>query len=106
MNAPFFENVDLLIAADCTAFAYAGMHENFMHDKVTIIGCPKLDGTDYSQKLGEIISQNNIKSIHVLRMEVPCCGGLEMMTKQALANSGKQLPFTVTTFTIDGHVKV
>ena len=105
VSAPFFEGADLLIAADCTAFAYASIHENFMRGKVTIIGCPKLDATDYSEKLGEIISQNNIKSVHVLRMEVPCCGGLEAMSKQALDSSGKHIPFEVTTFTLDGHIK-
>ena len=102
VNAPYFDNADLLIAADCTAYAYANMHSEFMKGKITVIGCPKLDDIDYSEKLTQIIKCNNIKSITVVRMEVPCCGGLEYATKQAIKNSGKFLPWHIVTISIDG----
>ena len=103
--APFFENANLLIAADCTAYAYANFHQEFMRNKVTLIGCPKLDSTDYSEKLTEIIKNNFIKSVTILRMEVPCCGGLEMAAKKALQQSGKFIPWQVVTVSIDGKIK-
>ena len=105
VNAPYFDGAKLLIAADCTAYAYARVHEEFMKGKITIIGCPKLDAIDYSEKLTQIIVKNNIKSITVLRMEVPCCGGLENAAVTALKNSGKFIPWHVVTFTIDGKIK-
>ena len=92
-NAPFLENAHLLVAADCTAYAYANIHNDFMRNKVTIIGCPKLDNIDYTDKLTDIIKHNNIKSITVLRMEVPCCGGIVHAVKNALINSGKMIPW-------------
>lgn len=103
--APFFENANLLIAADCTAYAYADFHREFMRNKVTLIGCPKLDCVDYSEKLTEIIKNNDIKSVTILRMEVPCCGGLEMAAKKALQQSGKFIPWQVVTISIDGKIK-
>lgn len=105
MTAPFFENANLLIAADCTAYAYADYHREFMRNKVTLIGCPKLDSVDYSEKLTEIIKNNDIKSVTILRMEVPCCGGLEMAAKKALQQSGKFIPWHVVTISIDGKIK-
>ncbi len=102
VNAPYFDNADLLIAADCTAYAYANMHSEFMKGKITLIGCPKLDDIDYSEKLTEIISQNNIKSVTVVRMEVPCCGGLEYAATKAIRQSGKFLPWHIVTISIDG----
>lgn len=84
INAPYFNNAELLIAADCTAYAYANMHNEFMRGKITVIGCPKLDDIDYSEKLTEIIRQNDIKSVTIVRMEVPCCGGLEHAAKEAI----------------------
>ena len=104
VSAPYFKDAELLIAADCTAYAYANFHENFMKGKVTLIGCPKLDGADYSEKLTEILKFNNIKSITLLRMEVPCCGGLEMAAKKALQNSGKSIPLQVITISIEGRL--
>lgn len=104
VNAPYFEDVKLLIAADCTAYAYANMHEEFMKGKITLIGCPKLDQIDYSEKLTQIIAENNIKSVTVLRMEVPCCGGLENAAVKALKNSGKFLPWQAVTISIDGRI--
>ncbi len=103
-SAAYFSGADLLIAADCTAFAYAAIHRDFMHGKITLIGCPKLDDADYAEKLTEIIAGNNIHSITVLRMEVPCCGGLEFAARKALERSGKDLPFRVTVISIDGKV--
>jgi len=103
--APFFENANLLIAADCTAYAYADFHQEFMRNKVTLVGCPKLDCVDYSEKLTEIIKNNDIKSVTILRMEVPCCGGLEMAAKKALQQSGKFIPWQVVTISIDGKIK-
>lgn len=104
VNAPYFQGAKLLIAADCTAYAYASIHEDFMKGKVTIIGCPKLDGVDYSEKLTRIIADNDIVSITVLRMEVPCCGGLENAAVTALRNSGKFIPWRVVTFSLDGKI--
>ena len=94
----------MLIAADCSAYAYARMHEDFMRGKITIIGCPKLDSIDYSEKLTEILRQNLIKSLTVVRMEVPCCGGIEQAAVTALKNSGKFLPWQVVTLSTDGRV--
>ena len=104
VNAPYFNNARLLIAADCTAFAYGSIHRDFIKGRITLIGCPKLDITDYSEKLTEIIRQNDIKSISVLRMSVPCCGGLTHMVKQAIVNSGKMIPWDVTVVSPDGEI--
>ena len=104
VKAPFYEGAKLLIAADCTAYAYANMHEDFMKGKVTIIGCPKLDDIDYSEKLTEIIAGNDIKSVTIVRMEVPCCGGLEAAARRALKNSGKFIPWQVVTISRDGQI--
>lgn len=104
VNAPYFNNAKLLVAADCTAYAYAGIHRDFIRGRVTLIGCPKLDSGDYTEKLTAIIKNNNIKSVTVLRMEVPCCGGLSHTVKNALINSGKYIPWNVITVTTDGHL--
>lgn len=104
VNAPYFDNAKLLIAADCSAYAYARMHEDFMRGKVTLIGCPKLDNVDYSEKLTQIIQNNNIQSVTIVRMEVPCCGGLELAAKKALQASGKFIPWQVVTISIDGKI--
>ena len=104
VNAPYFQGAKLLIAADCTAFAYASLHQDFMRGKITLIGCPKLDSVDYSEKLTEIIKNNDIQSITIVRMEVPCCGGLENAAKKALQASGKFLPWQVVTISIDGKI--
>lgn len=104
VNAPYFDAARLLIAADCCAFAYAGLHEEFMRGKITLIGCPKLDNVDYSEKLTSIIQNNSIQSVSVVRMEVPCCGGLEAAVKKALQASGKEIPLQVTTISIDGKI--
>ena len=103
-QAPFFDGAKLLIAADCTAYAYANMHEDFMKGKVTIIGCPKLDAVDYSEKLTDIIKNNDIKSVTIVRMEVPCCGGLQRAAEIALQNSGKFIPWQVVTISRDGRI--
>ena len=103
-QAPFFDGAKLLIAADCSAYAYANMHEEFMRCKTTIIGCPKLDDIDYSEKLTEIIANNDIKEVTIVRMEVPCCGGLEMAAKKALQASGKFIPWQVVTISRDGRI--
>lgn len=103
-NAPYFDGAKLLVAADCTAYAYANMHNEFMKGKITLIGCPKLDGVDYSEKLTDIIKSNDIKSVTVVRMEVPCCGGLENAVKRALQNSGKFIQWQVVTISIDGKI--
>ncbi|MCR5220300.1 MAG: 4Fe-4S binding protein [bacterium] len=102
-QAPFFDGAKLLIAADCTAYAYANMHEDFMKGKITIIGCPKLDAVDYSEKLTAIIRDNDIKSVTIVRMEVPCCGGLQRAAENALKNSGKFIPWQVVTISRDGR---
>jgi len=104
VNAPYFYNANLLIAADCTAFAYADIHQIFMRNKVTLIGCPKLDDIDYSEKLTEIIKRHEIRSITVLRMEVPCCGGIVHAVKKALIGSGKIIPWNVITISTDGTI--
>ncbi len=104
VNAPYFNGAELLIAADCTAYAYANIHEDFMKGKVTLIGCPKLDSIDYSEKLTQIIKNNDIKGVTILRMEVPCCGGLEMAVKKALQESGKFIPWQTITISIDGKI--
>ena len=102
VNAPYFDGAKLLIAADCTAYAYAAFHERFIRGHITLVGCPKLDSVDYSEKLTEIISENNIKSVTVVRMEVPCCGGIENAAKRALQASGKFIPWQVVTVGTDG----
>ncbi len=104
VNAPYFENADLLIAADCTAFAYGNFHNEFIKNRITLIGCPKLDSCDYSEKLTQIISNNNIKSVTVVRMEVPCCGGIENAVKNALMNSQTFIPWSVITVSTDGKI--
>ncbi|SHO54042.1 4Fe-4S binding protein [Anaerocolumna xylanovorans] len=102
VNAPYFNGADLLIAADCTAYAYAGFHEEFMKNRITVIGCPKLDDVDYSEKLTQIFLQNDIKSITVVRMIVPCCGGIVNAVKAAMLASGKIIPWQVVTISTDG----
>ena len=104
VNAPYFDGARLLIAADCTAYAYAAFHERFIKGHITLVGCPKLDGVDYAEKLTEIIRENDIKSVTVVRMEVPCCGGLELAAKKALQQSGKFIPWQVVTVTVDGRL--
>ena len=104
VHAPYFENANLLIAADCTAYAYGNFHRDFIRNRVTLIGCPKLDEGDYTEKLTEIIRSNEIKSVTAIRMEVPCCGGIERAVKQALMASGKFLPWQVVTVTTDGRI--
>ena len=105
VKAPSFDGARLLIAADCTAYAYAAFHERFIKGHITLVGCPKLDSVDYSEKLTEIIRENDIKSVTVVRMEVPCCGGLELAAKKALQQSGKFIPWQVVTVTVDGRLK-
>ena len=104
VNAPYFDNANLLIAADCTAYAYGNFHNEFMHNHITIIGCPKLDEGDYQDKLTQIIASNNIKSVKIVRMEVPCCGGIENAAKRAIQNSGKFIPWQVVTISTDGKI--
>lgn len=104
INASYFHNANLLIAADCAAYAYANFHEQFIKGKITLIGCPKLDMVDYSDKLTEIIKNNEIKSVTIVRMEVPCCGGMEIAAKTAIKNSGKFLPWQVVTISTDGKI--
>lgn len=104
VNAPYFDGADLLVAADCTAYAYGSFHDEFMRGKITLIGCPKLDDVDYTEKLTEIIRNNNIKSLTVCRMEVPCCGGIENAAKNALLASGKFIPWQVVTISTDGQI--
>lgn len=104
IQAPFFNGAKLLIAADCTAYAYAAFHQDFIKGKTTLIGCPKLDNVDYSEKLTEIIRNNDIASVTIVRMEVPCCGGLEMAAKKAIQASGKFLPWQVVTISVDGSI--
>lgn len=104
VHAPYFDGAKLLLAADCTAYAYASFHRDFIRGKITLIGCPKLDSTDYSEKLTEIIRQNDIQSLTIVRMEVPCCGGLENAAKKALQNSGKFIPWQVVTISTDGKI--
>lgn len=104
VNAPYFQDAKLLVAADCTAFAYAGFHKEFIRGHVTLIGCPKLDMVDYTEKLTEIIKHNSIRSVKVIRMEVPCCGGIEHAVVEALKNSGKMLPWQVITISTNGEI--
>ncbi len=104
VKAPYFQGANLLIAADCTAYAYANFHKDFMKNRITMIGCPKLDQEDYSEKLTQIITENDINSITVLRMEVPCCGGMEYATLTALRNSGKMIPQQVITLSTNGNI--
>ena len=104
VNAPYFQGAKLLIAADCTAFANANIHSRFMRGKITLIGCPKLDMVDYAEKLTEILKNNDIKSVDVLRMSVPCCGGIEYAVKQALQSSGKMIPWQVTVIAPNGDI--
>ena len=104
LNAPYFNGADLLIAADCTAYAYADFHREFMDGKVTMIGCPKLDAVDYSEKLTHIFRENDIRSITVVRMTVPCCGGLSYAVNKAVEESGKQIPVKIVTVTPDGKI--
>lgn len=103
-KAPYFDGANLLIAADCTAFAYGNFHNELMKNHITIIACPKLDDCDYSEKLTAIIKNNNIKSVKIVRMEVPCCGGIENAAKRAILASGKFLPWQVVTISIDGKI--
>lgn len=103
-KAPYFDNANLLIAADCAAFAYGNFHNEFIKNRITIIGCPKLDNVDYANKLTDIIKSNNIKSVTIVRMEVPCCGGLEIASKNALQASGKFIPWQVVTISTDGRI--
>ena len=103
-NAPYFDGADLLIAADCTAYAYGNFHQDFMRGKVTLIGCPKLDMVDYSEKLTQIFRGNNIRSVTVTRMTVPCCGGLPFAVKTAIENSGKDIPLYIVTISPDGKI--
>lgn len=104
MNAPYFENANLLIAADCTAYAYGNFHNEFMKNKITLIGCPKLDEGDYSEKLTAIIKENEIKSVTIVRMEVPCCSGIANAAKNALMNSQKMIPWQIVTISTDGRI--
>lgn len=104
IKSAYFDNANLLIAADCTAYAYADFHNQFIRNRITLIGCPKLDSVDYSEKLTEIIKNNEIKSVTIVRMEVPCCGGIEHAVKTALQNSGKFLPWQVVTISTDGRI--
>ena len=104
IKAPYFIGADLLIASDCTAFSYGNFHNKFMRNHVTLVGCPKLDSVDYSEKLSAIIRENDIKSITIVRMEVPCCGGMEYAAKMALKASGKDIPLEVVTISIDGKI--
>lgn len=105
ITAPYYNGAKLLIAADCSAYAYANMHNEFMNGKITVIGCPKLDNVAYAEKLTAIIKNNDIQSVTIVRMEVPCCGGLEMAAKKALQDSGKSIPWQVFTITTDGRIK-
>lgn len=104
VNAPYFDGADLLIAADCTAFSYGSFHNDFMKNRITLIGCPKLDAVNYAEKLTQIFQYNNIRSITVTRMTVPCCGGLPFAVKNALAMSGKDIPLHVVTISPDGRI--
>lgn len=104
VNAPYFDGANLLVAADCTAFAYGNFHEEFIRNHITLIGCPKLDEGDYAEKLTQIIANNNIKSVKIARMEVPCCGGIENAVKRALQASGKFIPWQVVTISTDGKI--
>lgn len=104
VNAPWFDGADVLVAADCTAYAYGNFHQEFIKGRITLVGCPKLDSVDYSEKLTEILRNNGIRSITVVRMEVPCCGGIENAVKRALQLSGKSMPCSVVTISTDGRI--
>ncbi len=104
VNAPYFNGAKLLVAADCTAYAYGNFHNEFIRDHITLIGCPKLDSVDYSEKLTAILANNEIRSVTVVRMEVPCCGGIEHAVKTALQESGKFIPWQVVTISTDGRI--
>ena len=104
VNAPWFAGADLLVAADCTAYAYGSFHQDFIKGRVTLVGCPKLDAVDYSEKLTQILRANDIRSVTVVRMEVPCCGGIEMAVKKALQQSGRSIPWNVVTISTDGRI--
>lgn len=104
VNAPYFDNANLLIAADCTAYAYGNFHNDFIKNHITLVGCPKLDEGDYAEKLTQIIANNNIKSVKIVRMEVPCCGGIENAAKRAILASGKFIPWQVVTISTDGKI--
>ncbi|MDD5021947.1 MAG: 4Fe-4S binding protein [Endomicrobiaceae bacterium] len=104
VNAPYFQNTDLVIAADCTAYAYSDFHNKFLKNKAVIIGCPKLDSIDYTEKLTSILKNNEVKSLTIIRMEVPCCGGIENAAKTALKDSGKFIPWQVITISTDGKI--
>ena len=104
VNAPYFHGANLLIAADCTAYAYGNFHQEFIRNRVTLIGCPKLDSVDYSEKLTQIIANNDIQSVTIVRMEVPCCGGIEFAAKKALQASGRFIPWQVVTISTDGQI--
>lgn len=105
MNAPYFDGADLLIAADCSAFAYGDFHRDFIKDRIVLIGCPKLDSVDYSEKLTAILQSNDIRSVTVTRMEVPCCGGIQFAAEAAVAASGRDIPVNIVTIGIDGSIK-
>lgn len=104
VQAPYFNEAKLLIAADCSAYAYANFHQKFIKGHITLVGCPKLDGVDYAEKLSEIIKNNAIKAVTIVRMEVPCCGGIEQAVKNALLNSGKLIPWDVVIVSTDGRI--
>ena len=104
VNAPWFDGADVLVAADCTAYAYGNFHQEFIKGRITLVGCPKLDSVDYSEKLTEILRNNAIRSITVVRMEVPCCGGIESAVKRALQLCGKSMPCSVVTISTDGRI--
>ena len=104
-KAPWLDGADLLVAADCTAYAYASFHGDFIRGRVCLVGCPKLDRVDYSEKLTDILAENDVRSITVARMEVPCCGGLEYAVREAVKNSGKAVPLRVATIAVDGHLQ-
>ena len=104
LQAPYFDGAKLLVAADCCAYAYGNFHEEFIKDHITLVGCAMLDGVDYSEKLTEIIKNNDIKSVTVTRMQVPCCGGIEMAVKKALQQSGKFIPWQVVTISAEGQI--
>ena len=105
VEAPYFAEASMLIAADCTAFAYGSIHRDFMAGRITLVGCPKLDAVDYSEKLGEIFRSNDVRDVTVLRMEVPCCGGMEKAVRKAVEDSGKSLAVDVVTIAMDGTIK-
>lgn len=104
VNAPYFQGADILVAADCTAYAYGDFHRDFIKGRVTLVGCPKLDSVDYAEKLTAIFAGNDIHSVTVARMEVPCCGGMENAVRRAIQASGKQIPLKIITISTDGRI--